>query len=132
VVSSFQGVKNQFGISCGVLILSPHLDAVNKKSSSSSYFACRIFRAIVAGSKKSRLPTLTHSQTWSGEQMQAVINQGIPTPPPPPPPTVRTKLQLVDLAGSECVGKLSLLSYRLVEGCWFSPVQGYLQLCEWL
>ena len=63
--------------------------------------------SVFAGSKKGRGPTLTHSQTWSGEQMQGMLQQ-VPPPPTPPAATVRTKLQLVDLAGSECVGEYSI------------------------
>ena len=63
-----------------------------------------VLLVMCAGTKKGgRAPGLTHSQTWSGEQMQAMMQQS-PTPTTPTP-TVRTKLQLVDLAGSECVGE---------------------------
>ncbi|XP_076445577.1 kinesin-like protein KIF25 [Babylonia areolata] len=76
----------------------------------------------VDGLKKGRgAATLTHSQTWSGEQMQSMLQQSA-TPPATTPttPTVRTKLQLVDLAGSECVGMSGVRGVALREASYIN------------
>ncbi|PVD28447.1 hypothetical protein C0Q70_11035 [Pomacea canaliculata] len=68
-----------------------------------------------AAVKKTR-STLTHAQSWSGEQIQAAV----PPTPPAPAPTVRTKLQLVDLAGSECVGMSGVKGVALREASYIN------------
>ncbi|KAL8570555.1 hypothetical protein ACOMHN_008912 [Nucella lapillus] len=93
--------------SCFSLPRAPSLEALNTE-----------------GVRRGRGAGLPHSQTWSGEQMQAGLQQ-TPTPvtpsiPSTPAPTVRTKLQLVDLAGSECVGMSGVRGVALREASYIN------------